>query len=485
MNFCTLDKTKWLIVILAMLGVALVIYMGCATNVWGFGTFLCQLLAVIELAYGIWIATTAQRRKKSYRLSPEERHAYVQYLYDKRYRRYPAAANQMLFVMVRMDLILGHYERAAKELADIHIDKCIPAQLKLYYYLKVITSVMAEDETGLQESRICYEGIPDVKGVYPSEPEFCCMIEQRDIVRMLEALNKAALDKKMHPIRISIITVILSYSTFFYGLWYGINRDIGYEVRYHFAEISIAVIVIGLAVIVIWGIVSLYRHSLLELSIQSGKSRVASIVVYGAAAIFALVVLGMSGLSVVLGMNGTETVTGHDSKYVYIMIQDDYGNNRRYRTDNLFVMQSMDSLRSFSDTADMEENSEVSMDEAEDYDAEGQRDGSMLQNEMMTVYNYLQKRNILQDMSFSYTANARGDVYAVVSETQEEKDGNMVNVRYCLYDNGSKTDANGNICQELVLEKIYPDGNYETELVNFYLVNVDTMQVTDEQRSMW
>ena len=30
-------------------------------------------------------------------------------------------------------------------------------------------------------------------------------------------------------------------------------------------------------------------------------------------------------------------------------------------------------------------------------------------------------------------------------------------------------------------KKYFPDGNYETELVDFYLVNVDTMQVTDEQ----
>ena len=75
--------------------------------------------------------------------------------------------------------------------------------------------------------------------------------------------------------------------------------------------------------------------------------------------------------------------------------------------------------------------------------------------------------------------------FDIVSEMQEIKDGNTVNVRYCLYDNGSKTDADGNSCEELVLEKVYPDGNYETELMNFYLVNADTMQVTDEQKNTW
>ena len=104
---------------------------------------------------------------------------------------------------------------------------------------------------------------------------------------------------------------------------------------------------------------------------------------------------------------------------------------------------------------------------------------------MLAVYNYLQEQNTLQNMAFSYTANAKGEVYAIVSEMQETKDGNTVNVRYCLYDNGSKTDADGNSCEELVLEKVYPDGNYETELVDFYLVNADTMQVTDEQKNTW
>lgn len=48
-----------------------------------------------------------------------------------------------------------------------------------------------------------------------------------------------------------------------------------------------------------------------------------------------------------------------------------------------------------------------------------------------------------------------------------------------------KKDSDGNSCEELVLEKVYPDGNYEKELVDFYLVNADTMQVTDEQKDTW
>ena len=495
------DKAKWLIVVPAMLGIVFVTYVEHTTDIWGFGAFICQLIAILELAYGLRIAMLAQNRKKAYQLAPEERHEYAKYLYEKQYRRYPVVANQMLFVMARMSVLLGKYERAGEELVDIRTDKCNPVQLKLYYYLRIITAQATEDVDSVQENLTRFAGIPDVKGVYPSEAEIAMWIEQRDTIQMAEALKKAVPDKKEHPVRIGIITVILAYSTFFYGLWYGINRDMGYEVRYHFAEISIVVVGIGLAVLIIWGIVSLYIHNCQELAVQSGKSRVALIIIYGAAAIFALLILGMSSLSVVLGMDGIETVTDHDSKYTYITVQEDYGGERRYRTNNPFVMQSMDSLWLSSDTTDADENNEESLDTntgnssetedsqsedtVEDYEMEGQHDGLMIQNAMLAVYNYLQEQNTLQNMAFSYTANAKGEVYAIVSEMQETKDGNTVNVRYCLYDNGSKTDADGNSCEELVLEKVYPDGNYETELMDFYLVNADTMQVTDEQKNTW
>ena len=75
-------------------------------------------------------------------------------------------------------------------------------------------------------------------------------------------------------------------------------------------------------------------------------------------AIFTLLIIGMSGLSVVFGMDGAETVTGHDSKYTYITVQEDYGGERRYRTNNPFIMQSMDGLWWSSEIMDVEEDNE-------------------------------------------------------------------------------------------------------------------------------
>lgn len=494
--------TKWFIAISGIIAVILLTYVDGTTDIWNFGTFICQLLAIVELCYGLRIAEIAQSRKRSYKLSLEDRHAYAQHLYEKQYRSYPAVANQAFFIMARMDIQMGNYERAGEELKKICVDKCNTEQLKLYYYLKMIVSVTADDRTEIQENQMRYLAIPDVKGAYPSESELGVWIKKSDTGKMAEALKKAVPDKKEHPVRISIITMILAYSTFFYGLWYGINRDVGYEVRQHFAEISAAFITISLAVIIIWGIVSIYRRSCQEMEVKSGKNKVTLLIIYGAATIFALIIVGSLGLSVFLGTNWTETVTKKSGKYTYITAKQDYGSDRRYRTNNPFIMQSVDSLLpslgitekkddkdELSDTTDSNnqtnESDNQNTDNAADDTSEGQRDGLTIQNEMLAVYNYLQQQNTLQNMAFKYVANAKGEVYAIVSEVKEEKDGNMVTVRYGLYDNGEKKDTDGNACEELVLEKIYPEGNYENELVDFYLVNADTMQVTDEKKNTW
>ena len=103
------DWAKWLIVIPAMRGIVLVTYVVRTRDIWGFGAFICQLIAILELAYGMRIAMLAQSRKKSYRLTPEERHEYAQYLYEKQYQRYPAVENQMLLVMARMSILLDNF----------------------------------------------------------------------------------------------------------------------------------------------------------------------------------------------------------------------------------------------------------------------------------------------------------------------------------------------------------------------------------------
>ena len=149
-------------------------------------------------------------------------------------------------------------------------------------------------------------------------------------------------------------------------------------------------------------------------------------------------------------------------------------------TDTLTESSEPDSDLNGSETQDSS-----TTDSTENSPAQESQKASPLQDEMRAVYQYIQQKNMLPDMNFTYTANAKGENYAILCETTEEKDGTTVNVNYCLYDNGSKTDENNTTFEELVLEKVYPDGGYETELVDFYLVNPETLEVMDEHKSSW
>ncbi len=106
------------------------------------------------------------------------------------------------------------------------------------------------------------------------------------------------------------------------------------------------------------------------------------------------------------------------------------------------------------------------------------------QNAMQRVFSYLEDSGEYPDLAISFSANAKGDVYALISSGSENKDGNEVSFELRLYDNGER-DAGGGTEREIVLEKVYPSGGYDTELLGFYLVNTETGEVTDEHKTSW
>ena len=81
-----------------------------------------------------------------------------------------------------------------------------------------------------------------------------------------------------------------------------------------------------------------------------------------------------------------------------------------------------------SDPNDSETQDSSTTDSTENSPAQESQKASPLQDEMRAVYQYIQQQNPLPDMSFTYTANAKGENYAILSETTEEKDGTTVNV---------------------------------------------------------
>ena len=169
-------------------------------------------------------------------------------------------------------------------------------------------------------------------------------------------------------------------------------------------------------------------------------------------------------------------------KKIYVPTKDDTFTNEQPDASNPDNTENNDQTDNDADSADSDTENSGSQDNTEPYESD---EWLRMRNGMQAVYNYLIETNALENPEFTYSSNAKGETYVIVSTGQETKDGNQVSVEYGLYYNREKTDDNGTYCDEYVLEKKYPGGTYDTQLVDFYLVNPDTLEVTDEHKTTW
>ena len=224
-----------------------------------------------------------------------------------------------------------------RQLHRFLLKKCTPVQLKQLYYMQILLAAEVGDTDTKNQFLTRYTGIPDTNGEYPSEAELTTWIEADEMDRLISALKNFTPTRKEHILRTCLITIVLAYSTFFYGAWYGINKSAGYAIRYYFAEISTICVSVTLSCLLIWGMICLYKKQKSLLNRKAARRIIA--VSYAALTLFLLSLIGYSFLIVSFGVEGTETVTGQDQHYIYLSVQPDYGIATQYRTDNLIYMQ--------------------------------------------------------------------------------------------------------------------------------------------------
>ena len=93
---------RWLFVILAAAAIFFLTYQKLTTNVWGLTAFLCQLLAVIELAFGLQFVEAGWSRKISSRMPLDEHYEYALYMYHIQSVRDLATNNRMLLLIASL-----------------------------------------------------------------------------------------------------------------------------------------------------------------------------------------------------------------------------------------------------------------------------------------------------------------------------------------------------------------------------------------------
>ena len=458
---------RWLIMIVSFVILFIAAYLEFRYDLLEINGFLCWLLAILVFSWGLTICYASYVRKHACKMSLEERHDFNLYLYHHKYWKNPILANQALLNNAIILVKMKQYEQAAQALDAMHIEKCKAKEMKLIYFLRIIIASFRDNEEEIEKAKIRYTGIKDDAGNYPASELVENWIQMNDLEQMTVCLEQIKPVKKEYPGLAFVVTIFLAYTFWFLGTAYGINRGAGYEIRYVFSAISLIVVNMGLFVMLILGIIWLHRH--LNITSSVWIQKVVKFNICAVIAIAGLILLFINFLDVFLGLDDKETVTRKENGYTYLEVSwSNMGYNAytaEYVTNNPFIMKKI-YVPTKDDTYESDE-------------------WLRMRNGMQAVYNYLIETNALENPEFTYGSNAKGETYVIVSTGQETKDGNQVSVEYGLYYNREKTDDNGTYCDEYVLEKMYPGGTYDTQLVDFYLVNPDTLEVTDEHKTTW
>lgn len=509
---------RWLIMIVSLIFIFIESYLEFRYNLLEMNGFLCWLLAIVVFAWGFTICYASYVRKHSAKMSLEEKHDFNLYMYHHKYWKNPTLANQTLLNNAIILVRLTRYDQASQALDAMYIEKCKAKEMKLIYFLRIIIASFKNDKEEIEKAKTRYTGIADSTGNYPDSELLENWIQMNDLEQMITCLEQIKSARKEYPGLAFVVTIFFAYTFWFLGTAYGINQGAGYEIRYVFSAISLIVVNTGLFIFMILGIIWMHRH--LNIAAAAWVQKVVKFIICTVLAIAGILLLLLNFLNVFLGLADKETVTKKENGYTYLEVSwSNMGYNsytEEYVTNNPVIMKRVyvpvkvdtsqneqpdyssqentannDQTGSGAEAGNADLGNEDTSAGAENSDAQDNtvpdesEEWLRMRNGMQAVYNYLNETKALENLEFTYSSTAKGEMYVIVSTGQETKDGNQVEVEYGVYYNREKQDNNGVYCDEYVLEKKYPGGAYDTQLVDFYLVNPDTLEVTDEHKTTW
>lgn len=463
-------RTGILVVVMLFL-LALTAYVQARTSLLNTSAYFFSLFAVVVLTLGLRIALNSASRRKSGKMPPKVRHDYALYAYHHQGRKNNILGNQYLMLCAKADVCQKKYELAEQALDQIVMEKCRGDQLKQVWLLKMIVALSKNCAEESREAYICYSGIEVKNGSFPSDESVSACLDTMDAETLTCLMKENEKSKVEHPIRIGCISILLYYCIMFYTVGVGINTDKGYALRPDFVRIALPFTCIATVLLVIAGMIRMFKS-------ENFSGRKKNKVGFAACCMVILCGVAMISFGICQNFNRKEEVVTKDGAYTYLEVRSgrkSSGFSYVYRTNNPFVMQRVNEI---SD-ATPEQVSDAKQ-KSEDTNAE-----QSLQNAMTLVYNYLDEEKRYSDMELNFCVSAKGETYAVICATQEEEHARVLDVEYRLYYNGTKENKNGTECAEIVLQKWYPNGENNAQLINFYLVDPDTLEVIDEHDSSW
>lgn len=537
-TYTVLQYVLWALT-LALLAWAFLWMLGILRN-GGLGILPCLGVLASVAALNICMQVSLARlfENSSLRLNPDERHDWLLYEYHHGGRRYKRRRSDLLLALARMDLLRQRHDLARLALGEADVQDFDGIQLKTYDLLWIATSCLDGNRDEAETWLVRYRGFSagnarhatsqDLR--FPSDSMLTSWIAGQATEQVvLSAIAQLGESHKTSPVLPALFGAMLAHLIFFASVWLGADSARGWYVRIPYLEIGGTLAAIFLVVLAgrsLYLIHSLHRSAT---SPARGFRKVPLIIGRIAIMGIALLLAAYMLLATVLDTDGTERIiataqvdSSSGISYDYLAVDRngyDPGEalTQYYRAGDIILMESWgpasqydskgveapanDSGASSSGTPttpDGSQNSSADTGNEDDSSAEStQQDSSQgglfssergysqaVRNQMQAVYLFIESEGTLSDMSFSLGADAKGVTYATVSSGSEDRDGTQVSYEYRLYDNGEAV-SDGSVWEEIVLEKVYPEGSYDTELVDFYLLDPVSLEVRDEHRTSW
>lgn len=465
--------------------VSLMIFREIQLDALKFSGLLMVMVSILIVLIGFLFFIHNLFERISVKGSSEERHDYLLYLYLHGYGRYENLRNRMLLMMAQMDLETGRRERAEKELQEIHTEKLSGRDVKICDLFQIALTY-EKDPDEVRSWYVRYAGVSDEKNEFPANEIVKGWLDQKvSLKEITEVLSGVSIEKRQSLFLTLLFCILTGHCLFFVALKYFAGP--AWRMRIGYEKISGYLTSLFLLILGSW-ILGLMIHRRKRNRTTGSKIRfVIAIVCW---ILLFCILSGWFFAMVAFDTDGTETILKknvHDLEthvtYAYLKTEDEYDTGY-YRSPDFMIMEEWEEamlydtrLPSKEEDDDTPESTVTPSATPDTSDPDtASDDGFVSQNAMQRVYEYLKDQNTYGDLSITFHANAKGDLYALITKGKES-DGTAYELR--LYDNGVKDSQN-----EIVLEKVYPGGTPDTQLLDFYLVD-GKGNVTDEQKTTW
>lgn len=489
-------------------------------------TVLCITLSALVLGRGLEYAAGAAFGRASLRLKPDARHDYVLCVFRKA-RRTAITTPRFLLALARLDILRGQPHLASDALARVDTSRLNPDRLKLLYLLQAVTAIQLQEDA--HNEAIRYAGITGEKdaGFPPDNVVLGWAQDAADgrapeDATLRDACASALQPRRRRPLLAVSLSVMLAHCLLFAGVATGVDATDSWRLHLGYQTVAGLLTSAFMVALAIAGVILLARWRRRQDATQTRGRKVAQVVgsclVVMAVTCLALVV----AIGTIFATDGTERIIaravrsdsadGRPYDYVALDMESGYGatlSTTYWRTRDLLVMQEWSPAQAYDTKAEHNtaadsgdagtgtidgstsatESEDASSDpissNASDSGTPDANSASALADQMRAVARYLQERGIVPGASEPALGyDAKGHAFASLGTQDQTVNGRTVEVGYELRDNGESQQPYGT-AQELVLERTYPNGEGDAELVGFYLVDHQTLTVTDENRTSW